>query len=171
MSGSLALFSVDLELSYNGKLQAFAIPFVITEDDLRQIPHTLGSMIKLDHVAVYVHDLEAMKDFYVTYFGASANEGYHNPKTGLRTYFLSFGGEARVEIMQRPGHDVAPDPQRTGWIHSAFTVGKREDVDALAARLAAHGFAITNGPRVTGDGYYEAVVIGPEGNDIEIIAD
>lgn len=128
-------------------------------------------MIKLDHVALYVRDLEAMKDFHVTYFGATANEGYHNPNTGLRTYFLSFGGQARVEIMQRPGHDVHPDPQRTGWIHSAFTVGTREDVDALAQRLANDGFAITSGPRVTGDGYYEAVVVDPEGNDIEIIAD
>lgn len=128
-------------------------------------------MIKLDHVAVYVRDLEAMKDFYVTYFGATANEGYHNPKTGLRTYFLSFAGDARVEIMQRPGHEEYPAPERAGWIHAAFTVGTTSDVDDLAARLSRDGFQITNGPRVTGDGYYEAVVIDPEGNEIEIVAD
>lgn len=128
-------------------------------------------MIRLEHTACYVRDLEAMKDFYVSYLGATANEGYHNPTTGLRTYFLSFGGQARVEIMQRPGHDVEPHSQRTGWIHSAFVVGGPEYVDNLAARLQADGFTIANGPRTTGDGYYEAVVIDPEGNDIELVAE
>lgn len=128
-------------------------------------------MIKLDHAAVYVRDLEATKDFYVTYLGATANDGYHNPTTGLRTYFLSFGGEARIEIMQRPGHEEAASPERAGWIHTAFTVGGKEDVDALAQRLVNDGFAVTSGPRTTGDGYYEAVVLDPEGNDIEIVAE
>lgn len=127
------------------------------------------SDIRIEHVAVYVHDLEAMREFYQTYFGAKANDQYHNPTTGLRTYFLTFGSGARLEIMNRSGVDVPQQPQQVGWAHVAFSLGSREAVDKLAQTLTDAGF-IVSPPRVTGDGYYEAVVQDPEGNAIEITA-
>jgi len=125
--------------------------------------------MKIDHLALYVEDLEAARAFFERYFGATANARYHNPRTGLMTYFLAFGGEARLELMTRP--DMALDekkPMRTGYAHLSFSVGSREEVDRLTARLSDDGYPTLSGPRVTGDGYYESVVSGPEGNLIEI---
>ena len=125
--------------------------------------------MKIEHVAMYVNDLEAMRDFFVRYFDAVSNEGYHNVRTDFRSYFLSFSDGARLEIMNRP--DMSDDDKalaRTGYIHLAFSVGSLENVDALTKRLKADGYEVVSGPRATGDGYYESCILGPEGNQIEI---
>lgn len=126
-------------------------------------------MPTIDHAALYVTDLDAARDFFCTYFGATANDGYHNPRTGLRTYFLSFDGPARIEIMAKPSVSEGRAADQLGWGHVAVNLGSREAVDELAARLVADGFRVVNGPRVTGDGYYEAVVLDAEGNEIEVV--
>ena len=125
--------------------------------------------MNIKHIAMYVFDPEALRDFYIRYFDATSNDGYHNPVTGLRTYFLTFDGDTQLEIMSRP--DMIKGSKRaiqTGYTHLAFGVGSREAVDALTARLEADGFSVESRPRVTGDGYYESVVLDPEGNRIEI---
>ena len=125
--------------------------------------------VKIEHVALYVNDLEAAKRFFVTYLGGRPNEGYHNRTTDFRSYFLSFAGGARLELMNRPGMtDDAKAPDRTGYIHVAFSVGSRETVDELTARLKSDGYEVVSGPRTTGDGYYESCVVAIEGNQIEI---
>lgn len=128
-----------------------------------------SEVLKIEHVAMYVNDLEGAKDFFEKYLGASANEGYHNKTTNFRSYFLTFNDGARLEIMNRPGMD---DPEktlnRTGLIHIAFSVGSREKVDELTRQLEDDGYEVISGPRTTGDGYYESCVIGIEGNQIEI---
>ena len=125
--------------------------------------------MKLEHVAMYVEDLEAAKNFFITYLNAVPNEGYHNPNTGLRSYFLSFEDGARLEIMNRPDMGENPKHQiQTGYIHIAFSAGSKEQVDTLTKRLNADGYEILSGPRNTGDGYYESCVLGIEGNLIEI---
>ena len=125
--------------------------------------------MRIEHIAMYVNDLEKAKDFFVKYFGAVLNEGYHNKNTDFRSYFLSFDEGARLEIMTRPSMDDAEKtPDRTGLIHLAFGVGSEEKVDELTARLKADGYEVLSGPRTTGDGYYESCVVGIEGNLIEI---
>lgn len=125
--------------------------------------------MKIEHIALYVNDLEAAKNFFVTYFEGKANKEYHNVKTGFRSYFISFGDGTRLEIMNKPEMVEAPKSQsRTGYAHIAFSVGSRERVDALTQRLQQDGYRIVSGPRVTGDGYYESCVIGVEENFIEI---
>ena len=125
--------------------------------------------MKIEHVAVYVRDLEKAKTFYETYFDAVSNELYHNPKTGLKTYFLTFGCGARLELMNRPDmEDPGKTLLRTGFIHVSFSVGSKEKVDQLTAELRADGYRVISGPRTTGDGYYESCVLDPEGNQIEI---
>jgi lactoylglutathione lyase len=122
-----------------------------------------------EHVAMYVNDLEGTRAFFEKYFDATANDQYHNPRTGLRTYFLTFEGGARLEIMTRPGlEDPEKTLMRTGCIHIAFKVGGRDKVDALTARLKADGYDVISGPRLTGDGYYESCVVAVEGNQVEI---
>lgn len=125
--------------------------------------------MKLDHIAIYVLDLEQAKQFFMRYFDASANDMYHNPRTGLKTYFLTFADGARLEIMQRPDVNAAQfDPYRQGFIHIAFSVGSKENVDALTHKLKSDGYNVLDGPRVTGDGYYESCVQAFECNLIEI---
>lgn len=123
----------------------------------------------IEHVALYVRDLEAARDFFLRYLGASSNQLYHNPKTGFSSYFLSFDGGARLELMSKPDvEDQSLALARMGYIHVAFRLGSAEKVDELTARLKADGYPIVSGPRTTGDGYYESCVVAIEGNQIEL---
>ena len=125
--------------------------------------------MKIEHVALYVNDLEAARSFFMKYLGAESNDAYHNPRTNFRSYFLSFEGGARLELMTRPGLSGAPEElPRAGYAHIAFRFGSKEAVDALTARLKADGYAVVSGPRTTGDGYYESCVAAVEGNLIEL---
>lgn len=125
--------------------------------------------MKIEHIAMYVTDLEAAKDFFVKYFDAKANDGYHNLKTDFRSYFLSFDEGTRLEIMNKPQMiDKEKEPNQTGYIHIAFSLGSVEKVDQLTARLQSDGYEVISGPRTTGDGYYESCIIGLEGNQIEL---
>ena len=125
--------------------------------------------MKLDHLAMYVEDLEGAKEFFIRFFAAETNEEYYNPQTGLRTYFLSFTGGSRLEIMTRPGLlPVGQEQFFTGYTHLAFSAGSRDRVDQLTKELAENGYEVLSGPRLTGDGYYESCICGPEGNQIEI---
>ncbi len=125
--------------------------------------------MKIEHIAMYVKDLETVKDFFVKYLGAVSKDGYHNVKTGFRSYFLSFSDGARLEIMNKPGMtDRRKELVQAGYIHIAFSVGSREKVDILTQRLKEDGYQIISGPRKTGDGYYESCIVGIEGNQIEI---
>lgn len=125
--------------------------------------------MRIEHIALYVNNLEAARRFFVNYLGGHSNEGYHNKTTGFRSFFISFDGGARLEIMSKPGMVDGEKPiDHTGYAHAAFSVGSRERVDELTARLKADGFSVISGPRTTGDGYYESCIIAIEGNQIEI---
>jgi lactoylglutathione lyase len=128
-----------------------------------------GQTMKIEHIAMYVNDLEKARSFFMQYLGARSNEGYHNPKTDFRSYFLSFDDGARLEIMNKPGmKDEEKAQARTGYIHIAFSLGSKERVDALTKKLREDGYEVISGPRTTGDGYYESCMIGIEGNQIEL---
>ena len=125
--------------------------------------------MKIDHIALYVNDLEGAKDFFIKYFDAAANEGYHNPKTDFRSYFLTFSDGSRLELMTKPDLTDSGDLlSRFGYAHIAFSVGSKEAVDTLTTRLNAEGYPVLSGPRTTGDGYYESCILGFEGNVLEI---
>lgn len=125
--------------------------------------------MKIEHIALYVTDLETMKKFYEVYFSAKSNDKYHNPTTGLETYFLSFDEGSRLELMTRPDIVSQEKPLfRTGITHLAFSTGSKELVNQLTQRLKNDGYEVISGPRTTGDGYYESCVLDPEGNQIEI---
>lgn len=125
--------------------------------------------MKIEHIALYVNDLEEARNFFMKYLDAKSNEGYHNPRTNFRSYFLTFDDGARLEIMQEPEMaDLPKEPARTGYAHIAFSVGSKEKVDTLTEELKADGYEIASGPRTTGDGYYESCIVAIEGNQIEI---
>ena len=125
--------------------------------------------MKIEHIAMYVNDLEAARDFFVKFFDGHSNDGYHNKTTDFRSYFICFDGGARLEIMTKPKLENQDKPlNRTGYAHIAFSVGSKEKVDELTERLKSDGFKVVSGPRTTGDGYYESCVVAIEGNLIEI---
>ena len=125
--------------------------------------------MRIEHIAMYVKDLEAAKKFFVKYFDATSNEGYHNKTTDFRSYFLNFDDGARLEIMNRPQMvDDEKNLNRSGYIHIAFSLGSKAAVDALTERIKNDGYDVISGPRTTGDGYYESCIVGIEGNQIEI---
>jgi len=126
--------------------------------------------MRIDHAALFCKDLEQMCQFFIDYFDARSNEQYHNPRTGLRTYILSFTeGSTRLELMQRRDvQDANPSLPAIGYVHLSFAVGSKKGVDLLTRRLAADGYTVTSGPRTTGDGYYESSILGPEGIQIEL---
>ena len=127
--------------------------------------------MKIEHLAIWVTNLERMKSFYEKYFGAQAGERYHNPNKNFSSYFLSFSDGPRLELMHRPeipesGH--AQGAEYKGLIHFALSVGSKEQVDRLTEELRADGYMVAGEARRTGDGYYESVVLDPEGNRIEV---
>ena len=125
--------------------------------------------MRIEHIAMYVNDLEKTKEFFVKYFHAIANEGYHNKNTDFRSYFLRFDDGARLEIMNKPQmEDEHKTWNRTGFIHIAFSLGSKNAVDELTEKLKNDGYTVISGPRTTGDGYYESCIVGIEGNQIEI---
>ena len=124
--------------------------------------------MRIEHIAMYVNDLEAARRFFVEFLEVHSNEGYHNARTGLRSYFISFGDGSRLELMNRPDVLDTDKAARTGYAHIAFSVGSKEKVDELTERLRSAGYEVKSGPRTTGDGYYESCVVIIEGNLIEI---
>lgn len=125
--------------------------------------------MKIEHVAMYVNDLEAARDFFVKYFGGTANDKYYNQKTGFSSFFISFDDGARLEIMNKPQIGEFKRPENwMGFAHIALSVGSSEEVDRLTKLLCEDGYEVQSGPRTTGDGYYESCIVGIEGNLIEI---
>ena len=130
-------------------------------------------MVKIDHVAIWTHRLEELRIFYETYFQARSGEKYANPEKRFESYFLSFSSGVRIELMKKASMRELALPEDidvpvAGYAHLAISVGSHETVDALTKRLEDDGYPVLDGPRHTGDGYYESVVLDPDGNRIEI---
>lgn len=129
--------------------------------------------MKLEYIAIWTDNIELLRNYYVSFFDGQSNEMYINPKTQFQSYFISFESGARLEIMSMPNiPDNTNDTinaQHKGIIHIAFSVDTKQEVDAKAALLQANGLEILNGPRVTGDGYYEFVTLDPDKNRLEVI--
>ena len=127
--------------------------------------------MKIEHIAIWAKDIEKLKDFYTRYFQATAGSKYFNVKKNFQSYFLTFEGNCRLELMQMPEIQARTNDlhnQFLGLNHMAISVGSKESVDVLTERLRKDGFEILGEPRTTGDGYYESVLADPEGNRIEI---
>ncbi len=125
--------------------------------------------MRIEHIALYVNDLETAREFFIKYLHGKSNDGYHNPKTGFRSYFISFDDGARLELMNKP--QLKDDPKtlnRTGYAHIAFSLGSKEAVDLLTEQLSQDGYEVISGPRTTGDGYYESCIVAIEDNQIEL---
>lgn len=120
---------------------------------------------KISHIAIWVNDIEKIREFYVKYFNCSSNQMYENTQKGFKSYFLTFGN-SKIEIMSKT--DITEKYETgLGYAHVAISVGSKENVDNLTAKLKSDGFKTTE-PRTTGDGFYESTVLDPENNVVEI---
>jgi lactoylglutathione lyase len=127
----------------------------------------------IEHVAIWVNDLEKMRSFYEAYLGARSGSRYENAAKRFTSYFMTFESGARLELMHRADvreTECASEGPRAGFAHVALVVGDEAAVDDLSERLRAGGYRLIDGPRRTGDGYYESVVLDPEGNRLELAA-
>lgn len=126
----------------------------------------------LEHVAIWTNNLERLKNFYVQYFGGTANNKYINPQKRFESYFLTFESGARLELMYKPdipeNKNDTIQTQHSGIIHLAFGVETMQQVNDKAQRLKEGGFTILSGPRKTGDGYYEFETLDPDNNRLEV---
>lgn len=122
----------------------------------------------IEHIAIWTQDLERLKAFYETHFGAAANNKYINPTKGFASYFLTFAGGARLELMTKEGLGDAAAVPAPGYAHFALATGSVEAVNTLTEQLRAAAVPVVDGPRWTGDGYYESVILDPDGNRVEI---
>lgn len=127
--------------------------------------------MRIEHVAIWTQDLQALKEFYCKWFQAEAGLKYTNEVKGFESYFLIFPSGARLELM-RTGLEVEQTPEPTkihaGYAHIAFSTGSEIKVDSLTEQLREAGYTVFDEPRRTGDGYYESVVLDPDGNRVEI---
>ena len=125
--------------------------------------------MKIEHIAIWVSDIETMRKFYEKYFKGISGTLYNNPKNNFSSYFLSFGQGPRLELMRRPEiAALVSEGKHLGLAHFAMSVGTKPEVDKLTEQLRSDGFRVVGESRMTGDGYYESVVLDPEGNRIEI---
>ena len=125
--------------------------------------------MKIEHLAIWTNQLEVLRSFYTSFFGAQSNEKYYNPGKQFSSYFLSFDNGCRLELMEMPGiSNETGTIQRTGLAHFAIAAAKKEEVDALTEQIRQNGYVVAGEPRWTGDGYYESIVLDPDGNRIEI---
>lgn len=128
--------------------------------------------MKLEHVAIWTHQPEILKDYYVRFFSGKSNTQYFNPVRNFRSYFISFDSGARLEIMSMPGVPENTNDrvvrQHLGIIHLAFAVNTMKEVEAKGEELRSAGYPILSGPRKTGDGYYELETLDPDNNRIEV---
>jgi lactoylglutathione lyase len=127
----------------------------------------------IEHVALYTSDLERMRSFYETYFQVSVGQKYTNPSKGFESYFLTFDTGSRLEIMQSTQLEFStplskPGRPFPGYAHLAISLGSKDMVDNLTSRLRQDGYTVVTEPRTTGDGYYESVVLDPDGNLVEL---
>lgn len=128
--------------------------------------------MKIDHVAIWTHNLEGLKNFYIRYFDASCSDIYYNHSKEFRSYFLNFDTDCSIEIMEMPNIPRSkndPQKQYTGLIHFAINAGSKAEVDRITGLIKRDGFKVLSEPRTTGAGYYESVVLDPDGNRVEII--
>jgi lactoylglutathione lyase len=128
-------------------------------------------MTHIEHLALWVRDVELVVGFYARYFDARVGDRYENPRKGFESRFLAFASGARLEVMARTDVSSRGTGEALGFAHVAIAIGDEAAVDALAARFKADGVSVLDGPRRTGDGYYECVVLDPEGNRVEVTAE
>ena len=124
----------------------------------------------IEHIAIFTGNAERLRIFYEKYFGGKSGPKYFNIETGLKSYTLTFEGNAKLEIMQKPDINTDRPEACRGFSHLSFKVGSIEKVNELTTLIKKSGYGVRNYPRETDDGVYESCIYDPDGNEVEIMA-
>lgn len=124
--------------------------------------------MKIEHIAIWAKDVDKVCEFYRKYFGGVVHPIYYNPIKQFTSRFVTFDDGARLEVMHRPDIEPSSSLEHLGYAHLSFSVSSKEEVDRLTQQMSGEGIQVMGQPRTTGDGYYESVVLDPEGNRVEI---
>ena len=121
--------------------------------------------MKIHHIAIWTFRLEELREFYIRYFNGTSNEKYINPKKGFESYFIYFDDGAALELMSRTDVQNTPiEENKLGITHFALSFQSKEDVLRTTEQLRSDGYTIAGEPRTSGDGYFESVILDPDGN-------
>ncbi len=128
--------------------------------------------MKIAHVALWTRNLEAQVAFWQQVFNGRSNDRYLSKnRPGFASHFITLANGPTVELMTVPDlPDAPPHAEFIGWAHIALDVGSKADVDRMAAQARLNG-TLLSPPRMTGDGFYEAVIADPDGNRIELVGE
>ena len=120
-----------------------------------------------DHLSVGVRDLVAARRFYDAFF---APLGCANAWAGEAELAYGPGGESRQFYL----YPVSGERVAGLGTHIAFSAGGRQAVDEACAAAVAQGATVVRPagehPDIAPD-YYGAVLLDPDGNKLEIVAD
>lgn len=126
--------------------------------------------MKIHHIAIWTFRLEELRHFYIHYFDGTSNEKYVNSKKGFESYFISFESGPSLELMRKTDIQQVPiEENKLGLTHLAFSFDSQEAVLELTEKLRSQGHIIAGEPRTSGDGYFESVILDPDGNRIECV--
>ena len=126
--------------------------------------------MKIHHIAIWTFRLEELREFYIRYFNGTSNEKYINPKKGFESYFIYFDDGAALELMSRTDVQNTPiEENKLGLTHFALSFQSKEDVLRTTEQLRSDGYTIAGEPRTSGDGYFESVILDPDGNRVECV--
>lgn len=125
--------------------------------------------MQIGHIAIWSNQLEKLKAFYVTYFKGVSGKKYINPAKGFESYFIFFEGDTSLELMKRNDIKTFVESELLGICHLAFNLNSEEDVRTLTEKLRTDGYTIAGEPRITGDGFFESVILDPDGNRVELV--
>jgi len=130
----------------------------------------MSKSMKIHHIAIWTASLEEMKQFYCTYFNGISNQKYINLTKGFESYFIHFDDGVSLELMRRKDVTHQSESEYLGYCHLAFSIGSKAELIELTERLRKDSYQIVGEPRVTGDGYFESVVLDVDGNRVELVA-
>lgn len=126
--------------------------------------------MKIHHIAIWTFRLEELREFYIRYFNGTSNEKYINPKKGFESYFIYFDDGAALELMSRTDVQNTPiEENKLGLTHFALSFQSKEDILRTTEQLRSDGYTIAGEPRTSGDGYFESVILDPDGNRVECV--
>ncbi len=120
---------------------------------------------KLLHTRMRVNDLERTVKFYQDALGLTVSRRHTSPRGAQLAFLATPGSDEEIEICQMPP-GAPPVQVQPDLMHLAFAV---DDLEKFAAELTKKGFALSDGPTVTGSGSTIAFIDAPEGYEVELI--
>jgi len=124
------------------------------------------AVTKLLHTRLRVNDVERTEKFYEQALGLTVSRRHTSPRGAQLVFLATPNSEEEIELCQMPPGSSPAVQVQPDLMHLAFEV---ENLEAFSAELKKKGFALSDGPTVTGSGSVIAFIDAPEGYEVELI--